>query len=156
MRLISQVNELVNSAIAGHGYELVQVLIHQNILRVLIEKKDRSSISVNDCESVSKIVSLRLEVEDLMKDNFVLEVSSPGLDRPLTKIEDYTRFTGEEVKMILRNSQEGIKKIKATIKSVVDEKVVLFDSVNDKELSVDFDNISTCRIVPNISFSKNK
>ena len=92
--------ELLESTLTGLGYELVEVerSSRGKMLRVFIDKPD--GITVDDCGAVSNHLSRLLAVENIDYDR--LEVSSPGLDRPLKKASDFIRFTGESVKLKLR------------------------------------------------------
>ena len=104
-KLISMVEPLL----AREGYELVAVEVlgsgNGTILRLYIDKQ--GGVSLDDCASVSEAVSAMLDVEDPIETQYNLEVSSPGLDRPLRKLTDYTRFAGRNAKLKTFGPIEG-------------------------------------------------
>ncbi len=104
------------------------------------------SVSIDDCQAVSREVSAQLDVEDPIAGNYTLEVSSPGLDRPLFTLQHYTRFLGETAKVTLRLPQDGRRRLTGVI-TRVDEDGVLF-RVEDTEFLVAADNIDKARLVP--------
>ena len=148
-RINATVTELVESVVSPLGYELVGVeYIPQgknSVLRVFIDSED--GIVLEDCEQVSRQLSSVLDVEDPIKGQYLLEVSSPGLDRPMFKLEDYQRFTGQLVKVRLHDMQEGRRKMKGRIEQVEDDRITL--SLDDGEqVTVCFDDIDKANLVP--------
>ena len=101
---------LIEPTIEGLGYELadLEVKLHEKdgIVRIFIDKVP-DGIGMEDCEAVSRQVSALLDVEDPIPGNYTLEVSSPGLDRRLTKVTHFERFLGEIVKVKLRFALDG-------------------------------------------------
>lgn len=105
------------------------------------------AVGIEDCEAVSREVSAQLDVEDPISGNYTLEVSSPGLDRPLFTLEHYRRLVGESAKVVLRLPQEdGRRRLTGRIVSVEDGNIS-FD-VDGTALVVAFDNIDKARLVP--------
>lgn len=109
-RLIS----LLEGPIEALGYELVEVEFPPHLLRIYIDRE--GGVTVDDCEVVSRQVSAVLDVEDPIPGHYTLEVSSPGLDRPLRKAADYARFAGERAKVELLLPIEGRKRFTGTLK----------------------------------------
>jgi ribosome maturation factor RimP len=91
-------------------------------------------------------VAALLDVEDPISGNYNLEVSSPGLDRPLFKLEHYARFTGQEVKITLFAPQEGRRKFRGTILGVEEERVRI--EQDGVEVALDISGIAKARLVP--------
>jgi len=148
-RISATVTELVDSVVASLGYELVGVEYtpqgKNSILRVFIDSEN--GIVLEDCERVSRQLSSVLDVEDPIKGQYLLEVSSPGMDRPLFKLADYQRFCGQRAKIRLHDMQDGRRKMKGRIDSVDDEVITL--SLDDGEqIQVRFDNIDKANLVP--------
>lgn len=104
------------------------------------------SVSIEDCESVSREVSAQLDVEDPITGNYTLEVSSPGLDRPLFTQRQFSRFLGETAKVTLRLPQDGRRRLTGEITRVDDESVSFL--VDGSEFVVAADNIDKARLVP--------
>ncbi|KIQ98407.1 ribosome maturation factor RimP [Lysobacter sp. A03] len=104
------------------------------------------SVSIEDCEAVSREVSAQLDVEDPISGNYTLEVSSPGLDRPLFSQEQFSRFIGETAKVTLRLPIDGRRRLTGVIARVDDEGVSFL--VDGAEFAVAADNIDKARLVP--------
>ena len=103
---------------------------------------------MDDCADVSRQLSGILDVEDPIPERYVLEVSSPGLDRPLTKREDFQRFIGEEVKVRTRQPLDGQRNFKGRLVDVERERVIL--DVGEKTMSLGFDSIEKARLIPRL------
>jgi len=96
------IENLIEPSIATMGFELVRVQFRGSggkTLQVMVERQDRRPINVDDCAEVSRMISTLLEVDDPVSSAYVLEVSSPGIDRPLVRINDYSRFKGFEARI---------------------------------------------------------
>jgi ribosome maturation factor RimP len=120
--------DLIEPAVGALGYELLGVEFHGQgarggLLRLYIDSPE--GIRVEDCERVSRQVSGILEVEDPIPARYTLEVSSPGLDRPLFSAAHYERFLGQRAKLRLRSTTDGRRKITGVIRAVRDDAVVL-------------------------------
>lgn len=99
---IEKISEMITPSLEAMGYEVVRVLVSGNrspTLQVMVERRDDASMTVDDCAEVSRTVSALLDVEDPIPTTYRLEVSSPGIDRPLTKMADFTRFAGFEARV---------------------------------------------------------
>ena len=107
---------------------------------------DTRMVNIEDCEAVSREVSAQLDVEDPITGNYTLEVSSPGIDRPLFTLAQFARHQGESAKVVLRLAQEGRRRLQGAILRTGDDSVVF--QVDNAEMTVAFDNIDKARIVP--------
>lgn len=139
MARIQQVlTELVASAVEPLGYELLGLEYlpqgHHSLLRVYIDSPN--GITLDDCEKASRQVGAVLDVEDPIKGEYSLEMSSPGLDRPLFTLEHYEQFTGSKVKLRLHVGIDGRRKYTGVIKGVEDEQVVIAVLENDAEKEI--------------------
>jgi len=103
-------------------------------------------VGIEECEAVSREVSALLDVEDPISGHYTLEVSSPGLDRPLFTAPQFARFAGEAVKLTLRVPQAGRRRVQGRIVSVEGEAVSL--DVEGTPVVIDMDNIDKARLVP--------
>lgn len=102
MTLQERLEGLVAPTIDSMGYELVRVLLQGKqrlVLQIMAERKDRQAMTVDDCADISRALSAVLDVEDPIDAAYTLEVSSPGIDRPLTRRDDFARFSGFEAKI---------------------------------------------------------
>jgi len=107
-------------------------------------------VGIEDCEAVSREVSAQLDVEDPISGNYTLEVSSPGVDRPLFTPEQFARFLGEQVKIGLKLPQDGRRRLQGRIAAVEGERIDLeIDAKPEPQrVPVVFDNIEKARLVP--------
>ncbi|ABI38104.1 protein of unknown function DUF150 [Shewanella sp. MR-4] len=124
------------------GIEYVQAGKH-SILRVFIDGEN--GINIEDCANVSRQVSAVLDVEDPISTEYTLEVSSPGVDRPLFTAEQYAAYVGEDVKLQLTMPVAGSRNLKGAITQVDGQMLSL--NVNGKELVVALDNIRKGNII---------
>lgn len=115
-------------------------------LRIYIEKHTEEGIGVRDCEKVSRQVSSVLDVEDPIASQYTLEVSSPGMDRPLFTIEQYQRSIGEKASLKLSRKFEERKKFVGIITGVENDEVVL--QVDDEEYLLPIELIDRANIIP--------
>ena len=140
--------KLLEPTIERLGYELsdleVKVGGKHGVVRVFIDKPD--GIGLDDCEKVSLAVSALLDVEDPLPGHYDLEVSSPGLDRKLTKLEHFQRFEGETVKVQMRFPLEGRRRFRGTLVSSDDENIVV--DVDGVSHTLPVATIDTARLVP--------
>ncbi|MFN3543679.1 MAG: ribosome maturation factor RimP [Thiobacillus sp.] len=131
--------------LAGLGYELVLLeRAGRGLVRIFIDKP--GGITIDDCVAVSNHLTHLFTVENIDYDR--LEVSSPGLDRPLVKPQDYTRFAGEEVTLKLRVPVENRRRLVGMLVGLENDAVKLI--VNGAELSIDLRNVEGARLKPNI------
>jgi ribosome maturation factor RimP len=103
-------------------------------------------VGIEDCETVSREVSAQLDVEDPISGNYTLEVSSPGIDRPLFTLAQLARYQGETAKVVLKLPQEGRRRLQGEIARIDGDDVVFV--VDGAEMTVAFDNIDKARLVP--------
>ena len=140
--------DLIEPVVAKAGYELVRVMsigqVNQT-LQVMIDKLDGTDITVDDCAKVSRLLSDMLDEKDPIADKYSLEVSSPGLDRPLTKIEHFKRYTGYEVKLETEEKVENRKRFKGKITEVADNNVIL--AAEEATYTIPFDLIAKAKLV---------
>jgi ribosome maturation factor RimP len=135
--------KLVETTVAGMGYELVDFeRSGRGMLRVFIDKPE--GISVDDCQTVSNQLTRLFLVENVDYDR--LEVSSPGLDRPLKKEADFVRFAGEKVQLKLRMPLAGRKNFVGIIGAVEDGTLKL--DVDGSQVDIDLSNLDKARLVP--------
>lgn len=140
-----ELHSLLESTLSGLGYELVDLEIGDRgkLLRLFIDSPD--GVNIEDCALVSNHVTRLLAVE-LDYDYGRLEVSSPGLDRPLKKEADFVRFSGESAQIKLRLPLQGQKKFVGLLKGVKDGFLQL--DVDGKVLDLELANIDKARLVP--------
>ena len=132
--VIEQVRGIAGRVAASCGLELFDVQFRREasgmVLRVQIDRPGPAatadeSVSVEDCAKVSRDLSAILDVEDVVPTEYVLEVSSPGLDRPLRRAEDYARFAGRRAKLVMREKIDGQGYFKGQLGGIEDGHVLI-------------------------------
>lgn len=160
MSLETKIEEVLFDALSEAGYNIVRVKMidgSDKILQIMLEKLDDSAITISDCKQASKIISAILDVEDLISARYHLEVSSPGIDRPLTKITDYIKFCGSEIKLVTFSLIDGRKRFKGMLMNVNDQdEIELLPEDKDKSVTIPFRLISSGNILGKISINKKK
>jgi len=149
MKSNPQLSELVDQVVTPMGYELIGCeLISQgkngNTFRVYIDHEN--GISVDDCSKVSHQLSGVLDVEDPISGNYYLEVSSPGLDRPLYVEAHYDQFIGHEISLKTYIAIDGRKKFKGVLLARDGQDIKI--KVDDQEVVIAINQIDTARLVP--------
>jgi ribosome maturation factor RimP len=143
-----ELQKLLIPTIEGLGYELMDLEARlsggSGVLRIYIDKPE--GIGVEDCEKVSLAVSALLDVEDPVPGHYDLEVSSPGLDRKLTKPEHFQRFEGKVIKVQMRFPIEGRRRFRGPLVSSNEENIVV--EVDGESHSLPLATIDTARLVP--------
>ncbi len=146
--LEKQLHAMLESPVVALGYELVGLEFvragQHSTLRIFIDQEN--GITVEDCADVSRQVSAVLDVEDPISVVYNLEVSSPGLDRPLFTLAHYQRFVGHDVNIVLKMAMQNRRKWKGTILSVNGEAVIL--NVDGSEEEFALSNIAKGNLIP--------
>ena len=141
--------DLIEPVVEKLGFELVRVItIGQTnpTLQIMIDIPDNSrDITVDDCATVSHALSDLLDEKDPIKDKYILEVSSPGLDRPLTKLKHFARYIGYEIKAETDDKIENRKRFKGKIASVDEQNVVI--NMDDTLYTIPFEKINKAKLV---------
>ncbi len=147
-----RLGELLEMTLPAMGYELVdwEMSPKGRLVRVFIDKP--AGVDVEDCAKVSNHLSHLFTVENIDYDR--LEVSSPGLDRPLKKLTDYARFAGEEAQINLHELADGARRWKGTIRGVEGDHGLLEAATGPR--SIPFSAIASGRLVPKIEWRKGK
>lgn len=143
-----KLESLLDPAVSALGYELVGIEYlsqgRHSLLRVYIDSE--AGITVDDCERASRQISGVLDVEDPISGQFTLEVSSPGLDRPLFTAEHYERFAGNLVQIRLHAPIDGRRKFKGHLHGVRDGNVIV--EVDGEEMALPLEGIEKAQLVP--------
>lgn len=129
MRLEDKIRAIIGSAIKDMGYDIVQIRMMDGgknaTLQIMAERVDQKEMTVDDCADISRTVSALMDVEDPITTAYRLEISSPGIDRPLVKPEDYVRFMNYEAKIETTLPLDGRKRFKGIIKAADGSKVTV-------------------------------
>ena len=153
--------DLLPKTIEVLGYNLVRIKIINNddkTLQIMIDKDGETAVSAADCEKVSKNISPILDVEDLIKDKYNLEISSPGIDRPLVFLKDFLAFKGKKVKMKTRIKYSGSVNHTGFISGIEDNQIFIANNNNgntknnslENVISINYNDILNANIVGEI------
>jgi ribosome maturation factor RimP len=162
---VDQVRAIAERVAASSGLELVEVELRgggkARMLRIVIDKPAAGGVTHEDCANLSREVGTILDVEDVVPGNsYMLEVSSPGLDRKLVRPADFERFTGSRVKLTTRNPVNGNRHFEGRLESFSQGRLTLDVSKVRKKphhgeaapekLEVELDNVEKANLVPEI------
>lgn len=131
------------------GFRLVLMKLadaaRRKTLTVMVERKDGNNISLKDCTEISRTISALLEVEDPITDAYDLEVCSPGLDRPLTKLEDFKQYNGFEVKIETLFPLDGRKRFRGVLNGIKEENIQI--TVDKNKIEIGFSDIRNAKLI---------
>ncbi|MEL6782625.1 MAG: ribosome maturation factor RimP [Pseudomonadota bacterium] len=139
--------EIITPVIEDLGYELVRVRLmsgKETTLQIMADKPD-GGIEVDDCAAISTAVSATLDVEDPILDAYTLEVSSPGIDRPLTRLKDFDMFEGYDAKLETDELIDGRRRFKGVLAGVEDDEVLI--NVAEGTIGLKFEWLSDAKLV---------
>ena len=163
-----KIAKIISSSLESLGYELVRVRMVGDVkksLQIMIDKSDGGNVGVDDCQAASRQISATLDVEDIIKERYILEVSSPGIDRPLTRLKDFEKYKGLEAKIETLNKVDGQRKFRGRLQGIEENLVLIESNIYDidssdelKLFKIDFDNVKSAKLVLNdelLSMKKN-
>jgi len=140
--------KMISPPLEAMGYEVVRVLFTRGrrpTLQVMTERSDGNDVTVEDCAKVSRTISALLDVEDPIKGPYQLEVSSPGIDRPLVRRKDFSRFSGYVAKVETKEACDGRRRFRGKLLGI-DGDTIRLDQ-NGETLKLDFDDVRRAKLV---------
>lgn len=142
-----RVAQIITPVIVDMGFELVRIRIMGGEMKTLqiMADKPQGGIEVDDCADISNAVSAVLDVEDPISDAYNLEVSSPGIDRPLTRLKDFEMFEGYEAKLETHDMIDGRRRFKGELAGVEGTEVLI--NVEEGTIGLEFDWLSDAKLV---------
>ncbi len=146
-RAESDVARLVIPILDALGYDLVRVKMSQvgrPTLQIMAERRDGTGTTIDECAKISRAVSTLLDVESPLPGNYMLEISSPGIDRPLVRPGDFARFAGREVKITTRDPIEGRKRFRGRLLGMSEGGVRI--TVEGGQKDIPLDNIAGAKL----------
>ena len=145
----SELKQLLGPVVEALGCELwgleLQTGGKTKLLRIYIDRAE-DGIGVDDCERVSRQASAVLDVEEAINGEYILEVSSPGMDRPLYELSQYEQYIGEDISLRLRFPYEGRRNFKGRLTGIDNDEIVLV--VTDHEFLFPVEGIEKANVVP--------
>ncbi len=149
MDMSNQIQRLIEPTIEDLGFDVVRVQLsgkNELLMQVMVEHKNDQGMTVDDCATISRAISALLEVEDPIKDAYTLEVSSPGIDRPLVKLGDFERFQGNQAKVETNVAQDGQKRFKGRLLGIEGENIKIL--VDGREIILAHPDIRRAKLLP--------
>ncbi|HPF47511.1 MAG: ribosome maturation factor RimP [Alphaproteobacteria bacterium] len=148
--LTDKIADLIEPAIEGLGYELVRVQMFSSpkggpsTLQIMAEAED-GTMTVEGCAKISREISVILDVEDPIDSEYVLEVSSPGLDRPLTRMKDFVNYAGHETKIEMKKTVDDRKRYRGKLLGTEDNLILM--NVDGEVYKLNFEDIQKAKLV---------
>jgi ribosome maturation factor RimP len=146
--LVERVKSRIKLTIESMGYDIIRVKVAGNevlVLQIMVERQDEKQLDVEDCASVSRAISALMDVDDPIDDAYTLEVSSPGLDRPLVRPKDFDRFAGYEARVEAERLINGQKIFIGRLIGLEENMVKI--SVDDTVMEVPFVDIKRAKLL---------
>ena len=144
----AEVEGLIAPSLSAMGYVIVRVVLggdKRAKLQLMIERADGVGITVDDCAAASRATEAILDVEDTIAGAYVLEVSSPGIDRPLTRVTDFERFAGHDAKIETRIPIDGQRRFRGRLLGLEGRSVRLATELG--EIALDFDQLAKAKLL---------
>lgn len=147
---VARLIELIEPEVKAEGLELVRVMMiggtEDPTLQIMAERPETGQLTLQDCESLSRRISDRLDDADPIEEHYRLEVSSPGIDRPLTRPKDYNLWKGHEARINLREKTDGRKQYSGPLIGS-DGEAALIDVPNAGPTRIPFENIHSAKLL---------
>ncbi len=159
MDLAARIEQMVEPALNDLGYTIVEILVMgsgRTKLDISIELVNGDPVTISDCVKANREIAAIMDVEDPIKSAYVLDVSSPGIDRPLVKTKDYKRFVGKAVKVKTHEFVDERKRFAGTLVEATDDHIVVELGENDmtpegnKIIKISYDQIQRAKLDPQI------
>lgn len=144
-----EIERLVAPSLAELGYDIVRVLFggdRRPRLQLMIERQDGKALDVDDCQAASRAAEALLDVEDPISGGYVLEVSSPGVDRPLTRAADFDKWAGFAAKVELAEAQDGRRRFSGTLLGLAEGRILLKDEKGE-DVALPLANVTKAKLV---------
>lgn len=147
---IAGLEQLIEPEVKSLGYDLVRVAMiggtSDPTLQVMAERHETRQLTLEDCEKISRQLSEVLDLTDPIDGSYRLEVSSPGIDRPLTRLKDYTDWAGHQARITLRDPSNSRKQFSGTLDGIDGEQVKLTDKSGQPHV-IPFSEISSAKLL---------
>ncbi len=141
--------EIIAPVIEGMGYDLVRVRfmgVGSKTVQIMAERSE-GGVRIDDCAAISSAVSAALDVEDPIENAYTLEVSSPGIDRPLTRLKDFETFEGYEAKLETYEPIDGRKRFKGVLAGMEGDEILV--NIDEGTVGLKFDWLVDAKLVMN-------
>jgi ribosome maturation factor RimP len=148
---LADIRNVIEPEVEALGYKLVRVAIlggrSDPTLQVMAEKPETRQLDLGDCERISRRLSDVLDALDPIEGGYRLEVSSPGIDRPLTRLRDYVDWKGHEARVTLVEAVNGRKQFSGTLQGIGEGEVVHLAGKDDQDYAIPFSSIASAKLL---------
>jgi ribosome maturation factor RimP len=150
--ILKKVEEILEPSLTHMGYDIVRIQmsgLKRKTLQIMIDRSDGQGITLEDCETVSRYSSVLLDESDPITGAYSLEISSPGMDRPLVKPKHFQKYQGHEITVKTHLAIGNRKTFYGTLESATDTEITLLARINDKEtenLTIPFADIKSAKL----------
>lgn len=151
MNIEQRIESVITPALFDRGFRVVRVQLQGakgKTLQIMIERLDESSVTVDDCALASRTISVFLDIDDPIHEPYTLEVSSPGMDRPLVKKDDFERFAGSKIKIELNVLYEGQQRFQGILKGIEENTVKIEFDPENRVAEIAFSDIKKAKLIP--------
>ena len=150
--LEKKINKIISPSLKKMGFQIFRIKLDKNaksnsILQIMIEHQNGDPININDCSKISKHLSVLLDVEEVIDFSYILEISSPGINRPLEAISDFVKFIGKNISIELNDKTLKKRKINAKILSVKKNIIRILEKNKNEEMLLPISEISNSYLI---------
>ena len=147
-----KINKIISPSLNKMGFQIFRIKLDKNaksnsILQIMIEHQNGDPININDCSKISKHLSVLLDVEEVIDFSYILEISSPGINRPLEAISDFVKFIGKNISIELNDKTLKKRKINAKILSVKKNIIRILEKNKNEEMLLPISEISNSYLI---------
>ena len=146
--LIKKIERAITPTVESMGFELVRVILigsGKPTLQIMAERPD-GTITIDECGKLSQAISVILDVENVLEDaSYYLEVGSPGIDRPLTRLKDFDRYAGQEARMEIEPALDGRKRFRGLLKGTKGNNILI--AIEDGEKEIPFSSVEKAKLI---------
>lgn len=151
MDIEQRIEDMITPALLEKGFRVVRIQLQGSKgknLQIMIERINDNGITVDDCALASRIISVLLDIDDPIHESYTLEVSSPGMDRPLVKKNDFERFADSMIKIELVTPYEGQLRFQGLLKGIEKDMVKIELEPEKKVAEIAFSDIKKAKLIP--------
>jgi len=150
MDLAKRIEKLIRPTIQDLGFEIVRVAVvgsQSPRLQIMAERADGTGIDVEDCATISRAVSALMDVEDPIKDAFTLEVSSPGIDRPLTRVHDFATWAGFDARVEMAVPVAERRRFIGRLLGLGEDETILIETEEGERFALPFKDLQRAKLL---------
>lgn len=150
MDLAKRIERMIAPTINDLGYEIVRVMVvgsQRPRLQIMAERRDGTGIDVEDCATISRAISALMDVEDPIKDAFTLEVSSPGIDRPLTRVKDFETWAGFDARVEMAVAVDGRRRFTGRLLGIGEDETILIEDEGGEPIALPFADLQRAKLL---------